>query len=80
MSELRSKQLERERHYQMFGCTEEDLKAMLDLALDFNSPLMLAASILSDAQEELARGHDETARQYINKSKWVIFETMKENR
>jgi len=79
MIELRSKQLETERHYQMFGCTEEDLKAMLDSPF-YANPLMLAASILSDAQEELARGHDERARQYINKSKWVIFETMKENR
>ena len=68
------------KHYEMFGCTEDDLKAMLNLSLDFNSPLMLAASILSDAQEVLERGDNETARQYMNKSKWVIFELMKEDR
>jgi len=33
---------------------------------------MLAMSILSDAQECIARGKDETARQYINKAKYVL--------
>jgi hypothetical protein len=33
---------------------------------------MLAMSMLSDAQECIAVGQDDTARQYINRAKYVI--------
>jgi len=33
---------------------------------------MLAMSVLSDAQERIALGHDDIARQYINRAKYII--------
>ena len=33
---------------------------------------MLAMSILSDAQERIAVGHGDIARQYINRAKYII--------
>lgn len=38
--------------------------------------LMLAMSILSDAQEVMAMGGVEQARQFINKSKYILSECM----
>jgi hypothetical protein len=38
--------------------------------------LMLAMSILSDAQEVMAMGSVEQARQFINKSKYILSECM----
>ena len=59
---------------QTYGATYEDIKKYLKPRnlnrLDWG---MLAGSILSDAQEELAMGHNETARQYMNRAKYVIF-------
>lgn len=37
-------------------------------------------AILSDAQEELSRGNDETARQYMNKAKYFMTEISKKAR
>lgn len=38
---------------------------------------MYATCILSDAQETMARGNTEQARQWINKAKWFISESRK---
>jgi hypothetical protein len=43
---------------------------------DTNGALMLAMGILSDAQHVMAHGDTETARQFINKSKYVISKVM----
>ncbi len=58
----------------MFGC---DKQAMAELpqqvyGTDIDRVLMLAVSILSDAQHVMAQGDVEMARQFINKSKHVI--------
>lgn len=54
----------------MFGCTYEALDSMI---ADSIGPLeMLAMSILSDAQEELAMGNTNVSRQYMNRSKYVM--------
>jgi hypothetical protein len=37
---------------------------------------MFLASLMSDAQECIAHGMDEEARQILNKAKWVIFNQM----
>jgi len=37
-----------------------------------DDPLMLAMQMMSDAQEEMQRGNDELARQFINRSKHVV--------
>ena len=58
----------------MYGCTKDDLD---ELIADSQDPLMgglgmLAMSILSDAQERIAIGHGDIARQYINRAKYII--------
>ena len=58
----------------MYGCSREEL---LEVCEDAQQPYMgglsmLAMSILSDAQECIAIGDGETARQYINRAKFVI--------
>ena len=58
----------------MYGMPKEWLDELVD---DWQEPLMgglpmLAMSILSDAQECIAIGRYDTARQYINRAKYVI--------
>ena len=58
----------------MYGMPKEWLDELVD---DWQEPLMgglpmLAMSILSDAQECIAIGRHDTARQYINRAKYVI--------
>tara|TARA_S200002703_G_scaffold66319_1_gene57529 strand:- start:79 stop:339 length:261 start_codon:yes stop_codon:yes gene_type:complete len=58
----------------MYGCTQDDMVAMMNEPLNFISGhYMLAMSILSDAQE-IMRDKPDTARQYINKAKYVMRE------
>lgn len=67
---------------EMFGCTEAELNDMLDnnyYARVLNkdvADLMLAMSILSDAQEVLSHGSTNQARQFINKSKFILSRCM----
>ena len=58
----------------MFGMPKEWLD---ELMADWRDHMMggltmLAMSMLSDAQECIAIGQDNTARQYINRAKYVI--------
>lgn len=67
---------------EMFGCTQKAMDAMMEDSLyrsmlgDTNGLLMLAMGILSDAQHVMACGNTEQARQFINKSKYVISKVM----
>jgi hypothetical protein len=67
---------------QMFGCTQQAMDAMMEDSLyrsmlgDTNGALMLAMGILSDAQHVMACGNTDQARQFINKSKYVIGKVM----
>lgn len=67
---------------QMFGCTQGEMDAMIEVSMyrsvlgDTNGLLMLAMGILSDAQHVMACGNTEQARQFINKSKYVISKVM----
>ena len=62
----------------MYGCYTEDIDAEL---ADYMGPKeMYAMSILSDAQHVLAHGDTETARQWMNKAKYVISKVMREKR
>ena len=69
---------EKDKQYMvMYGIPKEWLD---ELITDWQEPLMggltmLAMSILSDAQECIAIGQDNTARQYINRAKYVIRQT-----
>ena len=66
---------EKDKQYMvMYGMPKEWLD---ELITDWQEPLMggltmLAMSVLSDAQERIALGHDDIARQYINRAKYVI--------
>ena len=67
----------------MYGCTEAQMREAVEhsLTFRFSGPAMMAASILSDAQEMIA--HDdggtysfmqvEDARQAMNRAKWILF-------
>lgn len=64
----------------MFGISTEQLQDMVETSIyrrlgplaDVQGDVMLAMSILSDAQECMAHGDTETARQYINRAKYVL--------
>jgi hypothetical protein len=64
-----------ENEIKMYGCTKADLIEMLEDSI--GSYEMLAMGIMSDAQHVMAYGDTETARQFINKAKWVLQQTMK---
>jgi hypothetical protein len=58
----------------MYGCPQEWIDELIE---DWSEPFMgglqmLAMSMLSDAQERIALGDGNTARQYINRAKYVI--------
>jgi hypothetical protein len=78
-------QLDRENvEMQMFGdrVTSTDLrKAVIrGQGTGFTDAGMFAMSILSDAQECLAMGDTERARQYMNRAKFVINEFLRKPR
>ena len=65
---------------QAYGCRA----IAIDNAIkNYQDPLMLAASMLSDAQEvisgEYGKPDTETARQFMNRAKYIIFKMMKED-
>jgi hypothetical protein len=59
---------------QAYGCTEGELLAAIPdrLQSDAGSLQMFAMGILSDAQEEIARGNADRGRQFINRAKRVM--------
>ena len=66
---------------QAYGCRA----IAIDNAIkSYQDPLMLAASMLSDAQEvisgEYGKPDTETARQFMNRAKYIIFKMMREDR
>ena len=70
------------RQVSMYGCTEQQLRESIEDSITFklSGPAMIAASMLSDAQEmicteygEVTDNRAEEARQAINRAKWVIF-------
>ena len=53
----------------MFGCTANELESLVKAD---RSRLTIALSVLSDAQELIRRGQAESARQAINRAKYMI--------
>ena len=68
--------IQRDRELAMYGCTESDLRASVERSITFKTsgPAMVAASWMSDAQEEIAMGMTHTAQKPLNRAKWVQFE------
>ena len=71
------------RQVRMYGVTEAGMREAVESSLTFrfSGPAMVAASILSDAQEminteygEVDSMRAEDARQAINRAKWIMFE------
>jgi hypothetical protein len=77
------------RQVSMYGCTEQQLRESIEDSITFklSGPLMIAAGMLSDAQEmicteygEVTDGRANEARQAINRAKWVMFTYAMENK
>jgi hypothetical protein len=73
------------REVRMYGVTEAGMRESIESSITFklSGPAMIAASILSDAQEMINTEYGEVdfmraedARQAINRAKWVLFEYM----
>ena len=71
------------RDIRMYGVTEAGMREAVESSLTFrhSGPAMMAASILSDAQEMINTEYGEVdfmraedARQAINRAKWILFE------
>jgi len=62
------------RQVSAFGCTTAQMREAVEesLTFRFSGPVMYAMSMMSDAQEEIARGLDEDARQTLNRAKWIV--------
>jgi len=69
---------------QAYGCTKADLMRMVKEQSFPGTELMFAAGILSDAQEiisgEFGEPDTETARQFINRAKCIMFNLMERER
>lgn len=68
----------------MYGCTEAQMREAVEqsLTVRFSGPAMMAASLMSDAQEMVGYGpYDgdtlanilEDQRQTLNRAKWILF-------
>ena len=66
----------------MYGCTEAQMREAVEQSLTyrFSGPAMMAASLMSDAQEminteygEVDFNRAEDARQTLNRAKWILF-------
>lgn len=73
------------REVRMYGVTVEGMRESIEssITFKFTGPMMIAAGILSDAQEMINTEYGdidfmraEDARQAINRAKWVLFEYM----
>jgi len=62
----------------MYGCDIEEFKASIrrSLTYRFTGGNMVVAGLMSDAQELMAGGQTETARQYLNRAKAILFDIM----
>ena len=70
------------REVRMYGCTVEQMREAVESSITyrFSGPAMMAASLMSDAQElinteygEVDFNRAEDARQALNRAKWILF-------
>lgn len=80
---------QQKREVRMYGCTEAQMREAVEQSLTFrfSGPAMMAASLMSDAQEmintkygEVDFNRAEDARQALNRAKWILFEFVMEAR
>ncbi len=71
--------MQRQREVKMYGCTEDELRASVEssITFKFSGAAMVAAGLMSDAQELLSMGGTESTReqvrQTLNQAKWILF-------
>ena len=75
------------REVRMYGVTEAGMREAVEssVTFKFSGPAMMAASLMSDAQEmvnteygEVDSMRAEDARQALNRAKWILFEYVME--
>ena len=80
---------QQKREVRIYGCTEAQMREAVEQSLTFrfSGPAMMAASLMSDAQEminteygEVDFNRAEDARQALNRAKWILFEFVMEAR
>jgi hypothetical protein len=66
------------RDIQMYGCNFQDfLESVTDsITYKLSGANMVVAGLMSDAQEQMAFGDTESARQTLNRAKGVLFAVM----
>ena len=69
------------RQVRMYGVTEAGMREAVESSITFrfSGPAMMAASLMSDAQEMMAYEQPdfntiEDQRQLLNRAKWILFE------
>lgn len=62
----------------MYGCDIEQFKASIreSITYRYTGGNMVVAGLMSDAQELIAMGQTEAARQMLNRAKAVLFDIM----
>ena len=73
--------IQTQREIRMYGVTEAGMREAVEQRLRSTTPAMMAASIMSDAQEMINTEYGEVdymraedARQALNRAKWILFE------
>jgi hypothetical protein len=75
--------MQQKREISMYGCTEAQMREAVEQSITFRftGPVMMAASLMSDAQEMINTEYGEVdfmraedARQALNRAKWILFE------
>lgn len=56
---------------QCFGMTQDQLDKYIEAGLDYTDRISMSISLMSDAQEEIAMGLHEKARQTLNRAKYI---------
>ena len=76
------------REVRMYGVTEAGMREAVEssVTFKFSGPAMMAASLMSDAQEMINTEYGEVdyiraedARQALNRAKWILFEYVMKN-
>jgi hypothetical protein len=74
--------MQEKREIRMYGCTEAQMREAVEQSITFrfSGPAMMAASLMSDAQELINTEYGqidymqaEDARQCLNRAKWILF-------
>jgi hypothetical protein len=65
-----------DKQLQMYGCDFQAFRESVEDSITYklSGGVMVLAGLLSDAQELMAMGDTETARQYLNRAKALMFE------